>query len=103
VKPESRPISFTSPTPLRAATASAFAASIALRASLTAVSNPNVFCTNDTSLSMVFGMPTTPIVSPCRDASSLIFCAARSVPSPPIVNSTPTPSALRVSTICAGS
>ena len=64
MNPESRPISFTSPIPLRAASASAFAADVARRASVTAVSNPNVLCTNEMSLSIVFGTPMTPIFKP---------------------------------------
>ena len=72
MKPESRPISLTSPIPLRAASASAFAAWVARRASLTAVSKPKVFCTNETSLSIVFGTPTTAIGRPRRAASSPI-------------------------------
>ncbi len=65
MKPESRPISFTRPMPFCAASASALAAYVARRASLTAVSNPNVFWTNDTSLSIVLGTPITLIASPC--------------------------------------
>ena len=38
---------------------------------------------------MVFGMPMTLIVRPRRPASSPIFCAPRSVPSPPIANRIP--------------
>ncbi len=64
MNPDSRPMSLTSPMPLRAPLASVCAASIALTASDTAVSNPNERSTNEMSLSIVLGMPTTPIFRP---------------------------------------
>ena len=47
-------MSFTSPMPLRAASASVLAAYVARRASVTAVSNPKVVWTKEMSLSIVF-------------------------------------------------
>ncbi len=55
------------------------------------------------SLSIVFGTPTTDSVMPRRSASSAIRCAPRRVPSPPMTNSTLTPSRSSVATIAAGS
>ena len=91
MNPESRPISFTRPIPLRARLRPrCWPQYVARRASVTAVSNPKVFCTNETSLSIVFGMPITLIARPRRAASSPIFCAPRSVPSPPMAKRMPT-------------
>ena len=59
MKPEERPISLTSPTPLAAEDASTLAASSARCASSTAVSKPKQRSTMRMSLSMLFGMPIT--------------------------------------------
>src|SRR5262249_17444824 len=51
---------------------------------------------------MVFGTPMTARVRPWRPASSAIRCAPRSVPSPPMTNSTLMPCRRSVATIVAG-
>ncbi len=55
------------------------------------------------SLSIVFGTPMTDRASPRRSASSASLAAPRSVPSPPITNSSETPSRTSVSTMSTGS
>ena len=70
MNPDSRPISLTSPTPLRALVASLCAAQVARRASETAVSKPNDVCTNEMSLSIVLGIPITADLQPA--ASHLV-------------------------------
>ena len=55
------------------------------------------------SLSIVFGTPMTDSARPRRSASSAIFAAPRSVPSPPITNSREMPRRSRVATIRCGS
>jgi hypothetical protein len=102
MNPAWRPISLTSPIPLRTDSASVWAASIATFAMLTAVSNPNVLSTNGMSLSIVLGIPTTASSIPRRNASTAIACAPRIVPSPPIANRQWIPCAASVSTIASG-
>ncbi len=64
MKPEWRPISFTSPTPLGAERASTCAARIDSVARENAVWKPKLWSMNGMSLSIVFGMPTTAISQP---------------------------------------
>ena len=79
-------MSFTSPTPPTAACASTWAALIALAAALNEVTNPKLWPMKGMSLSMVFGIPMTPI---CRSRSrrvAAIPAAPRIEPSPPTTN-----------------
>ena len=55
------------------------------------------------SLSMVFGTPMTDSSTPSRSAAAAIWSAPRSDPSPPMTNSTETPSLASVATIMSGS
>ena len=66
MKPACRPISLTSPTPPTAEWASTIAALIDFAASVKEVTKPKLWPMNGMSLSIVFGMPITPIVSPRR-------------------------------------
>ena len=66
MKPAWRPISFTKPIPPGALRASVCAQSRTRAASSTALKNPKVRDTNATSLSIVFGIPTTESAWPRR-------------------------------------
>mmetsp|Transcript_49198 Transcript_49198/g.67059 ORF Transcript_49198/g.67059 Transcript_49198/m.67059 type:complete len:260 (-) Transcript_49198:329-1108(-) len=99
MKPEWRPISFTTPRPFGKPTASVWATSMAFRACSTAVSNPNVLSTRGISLSIVFGTRATPIGSFLSRISAATFWAPRIVPSPPTTNMSPTSSWTSASTM----
>ena len=86
MKPDWRPMSLTTPTPLSADLASTAAALMAFCASSTAVSKPNVLSMWRMSLSIVFGMPTTETLSPRLAHSALIALAPAWLPLPPITN-----------------
>ena len=103
MKPACRPISLTRPTPPTAEWASTIAALIDFAASVKEVTKPKLWPMNGMSLSMVFGMPITPIVSPRRSRASEILAAPRIEPSPPITNSRSIPSAISRSTMASGS
>ena len=86
MKPDWRPMSLTTPTPLSADLASTAAALMAFCASSTAVSKPNVLSMWRMSLSIVFGMPTTETLRPRLAHSALIALAPAWLPLPPITN-----------------
>ena len=86
-------MSLTSPMPLRAPLASTCALRITSTAAANALSKPKLRSMKWMSLSMVLGMPMTATGSLRRSSSATIFVAALSVPSPPITNSAPRPSA----------
>ena len=69
MNPAWRPMSFTSPIPPGTLRASVCAQSSTRAASSTALKNPNVRETKPTSLSMVFGTPTTASAWPRLRAS----------------------------------
>ena len=72
-------------------------------ARVNAVWKPKLWSMYGMSLSIVFGTPMTRQLQPALGASSAIFAAPRSEPSPPITNRTEIPSRTSVSTISAGS
>ena len=84
MKPESRPISLTSPMPCGVPFASTCALRITSAACATALSKPKLRPTNMRSLSTVLGIPTTDILSPRRATSAAMSLAQRSDPSPPM-------------------
>ena len=88
MKPESRPMSFTSPTPCGVPFASTCALRITSAACITALSKPKLRPTNMRSLSIVLGIPTTDILSPLRVTSAAMSLAHLREPSPPMQNST---------------
>ena len=92
MKPEWRPISLTTPMPLLAPVASTCAPRMTSTAAENAVSKPKLRSMKWMSLSMVFGIPTTPMSRSRRPISSTSFMAPRSVPSPPTTNRMPMPS-----------
>ena len=99
MNPLSRPMTFTSPTPLTAFLASMWAQRTTGTAIETAVSNPNDVWMNARSLSIVLGTPTTEIFSPRFLISSEMAYAPFWVPSPPIVKRMLTFMRSRVSTM----
>mmetsp|Transcript_6889 Transcript_6889/g.17148 ORF Transcript_6889/g.17148 Transcript_6889/m.17148 type:complete len:296 (-) Transcript_6889:705-1592(-) len=84
MKPDCRPISFTTPMPFSADRASVAAALIAFCASSTAVSKPKVLSMCRMSLSMVFGIPTTLTFRPRLAHSWLMALAPACDPFPPM-------------------
>ena len=84
MKPESRPMSFTRPMPWGVPFASTWAFLMTSAASATALSKPKLRPTNIRSLSIVFGMPTTEILSPRFSTSAAMSLAQRKEPSPPM-------------------
>ena len=99
MKPDWRPMSLTTPTPLSADLASTAAALIAFCASSTAVSNPKVLSMCRMSLSMVLGMPTTETLRPRSAHSALIAFAPAWLPLPPMTNTMLIPCCSMESTI----
>mmetsp|Transcript_94249 Transcript_94249/g.211296 ORF Transcript_94249/g.211296 Transcript_94249/m.211296 type:complete len:341 (+) Transcript_94249:103-1125(+) len=83
MKPQCLPISFTRPMQLALQTASTYAESTAFTASVHAVSKPKVWSNMGTSLSIVFGTPTTAHSWPIAVMASKLCMAPLWVPSPP--------------------
>ena len=96
MKPADLPISLTMPTPLgRLQRASVLAETMAACAASTEVWKPKERSMRSTSLSMVFGMPTTAMFSLRSIHVSLMMLAPLCVPSPPITYSWLIPCFLR--------
>ena len=86
MKPECRPISLTRPTPPIAERASIIAELIDFAAAPNAVTKPKLWPMNGMSLSIVFGMPITPIGIDRSRSAAAMPAAPRIDPSPPITN-----------------